>query len=202
MKSSSFKLYIGLVAACVLLLFGAIGITQLGGNMLEQQGKDLGIAKVENAAANNRQDNLTRAQANIAKYENLYTIARGILPQEKDQARTVREIVSLAGQNGITLSQLSFPSSSLGNTKRGSASTSVDQTQLTPVKGSNGLYVMPITIASGSGNAVPYSQAMNFLRALQGNRLTANIQSVDANPSTENRNLISFSIVLNIYVRP
>lgn len=201
MKSSSFKLYVGLVSLCVLLVLGAIGITQLARTMLEQQGKDLDIAKVENAAANSRQDNLTRAQANIAKYENLYTIARGILPQEKDQARTVREIVNIASSNGVALSQISFPSSSLGNTQRGKATTSVDLTQLTPVKGSNGLYVMPITVASG-GNTVPYGRLMNFLRDLQSNRLTANIQSVDANPSSENRNLISFSIVLNIYVRP
>lgn len=203
MKLTSFRVFVLLCGASVLLIVAAVGLTYGASKMLASQGEALTEAKIDDAAARGRQDNLLRAQGNIAEYEELYAIARGVLPQEKDQVRTVREILNLAAENGITLTGITFPASTLGSTQKNNTSTTkVDVTQLTPVKGVSGLYVMPITVAAGGGNPSRYTNVMGFVQALQSNRRTANIVSISATPDNEDRSLISFSIIINAYIRP
>lgn len=202
MKLTSFRVFILLCSASVLLIVAAVGLTYGASKMLASQGGALTEAKINDAAARGRQDNLLRAQGNIAEYEELYTIARGVLPQEKDQVRTVREILNLAAENDITLTGITFPASTLGSTQKNTSAAKVDVTQLTPVKGVSGLYVMPITVAAGGGNPSRYTNVMGFVQALQSNRRTANIVSISATPDKEDRSLISFSIIINAYIRP
>lgn len=198
MKLTSFRLFILLCIACGLLAAAAIGLTYGASKLLASQGDTLDSAKVDDEIARTRQATLSRAQANIEKYEELDTIAQGVVPQEKDQARTVREIVAIANQSNVSLSGITFPDSKLGANTR--SATNSGQSQITAVKGIKGLYVMEIGVSSS--RSVPYQNFLEFLNQLQSNRRTANITSVSASPDSDNRNRVSFTLTINAYIRP
>lgn len=199
MKLTSFRLFILLCVACGLLVAAAFGLTYGANKLFAGQGKTLEEAKINYEVAQNREQALERAEANIAKYEQLNVIAQGVLPQEKDQALTVREIVAIAGQHNVSLSSVTFPDSKLGTTSKSKANAATES-QLTPVKGISGLYVMEIRVTSSG--VTRYDNFLRFLNALQSNRRTANITSATATPNEDDRNFVSFNLTINAYIRP
>lgn len=152
----------------------------------------------------------------IKKYQNLYNIAQGIVPENKDQVQAVRQIVNLAAAYNVTIGSITFPTSTLGNApstggvlpknisqSQVNASTN-DLSQLTPVASIPGVYELPITVQSSTqlSQEVTFSEFINFLSALEQNRLTALVSSINITPDSTNPNYFSFSLQINIYVKP
>lgn len=161
---------------------------------------------------------LTQAKKQIVTYTNLYHIAKAVVPENKNQAETVRQIVKLAADNSIILGSISFPNSTLGTGPSGATATpnkptlgaptksvtigNPDLSQLTPITGSPGVYVLQITVASDATQPASYSQLISFLSALEHNRLTAEVTSVNIVPDTTLPNRFSFTLSLNSYIKP
>ena len=57
-----------------------------------------------------------------ANYSPLEKIAKIVVPQDKDQAKAVLEIVKIAGESGIKPTAINFPVSTLGNAATGASS--------------------------------------------------------------------------------
>lgn len=170
--------------------------------LLNKQADSLVSLKAQTQALTIEQSNLIIAKKEVAKYSPLERIAQTIVPQNKDQAQAVREIVNLAQQNGITLNSIAFPSSTLG-TAVSALSSRLSLSQLTPVKGISGVYTLPIQIEiTESANAVSYGSFYSFLSALEQNRLTSQVTSLTIQPLTMNPNLITFSLTINEYIKP
>lgn len=206
---------LGLIALLFIgLLGGAYGINSL----LSTKAQQLTSLKAKNQALEREQSSLTLAQKEVAKYADLEQIAKSIVPEDKDQAEAVREIVNIAAANGISLSSITFPASSLGNTQGASSSQSSSTTpttptakvspktgklsQLQPVKNIPGVYVLQITVKSNPDQPVSYASFINFLNDLEQNRRTAQISSISLQPNSKNSNLLTFTIVLNEYIKP
>ncbi len=206
------RLYITLVVAVGLLLIMCGGGTYLASKLLDKQGDKLIALKLENAVIERQNAGLAQAKHDIAQYEELETITHSVVPQEKDQARTVLELVSVAEDSGITLSAIEFPESQLGEViKKGGKSSSASKqqktvdsttTQLIEVEGLKGVYSMEIRVTSDQDRPVSYTQLLNYLQRLEKNRRTAQVADISIQPSEENRNLVTFSLTLNTYVRP
>jgi hypothetical protein len=138
----------------------------------------------------------------IIKYKDLNTIAETIVPQDKDQAEAVREIVKLAADSGISkLSSITFPSSTLGSLTPG-AGRNPNLTQLTPIKGTPGVYQLPITISQDSNSRVPYGQFTTFLSKLEQNRRTAQVSGITIQPDTQHPNNVAFTLIINEFIKP
>jgi hypothetical protein len=60
---------------------------------------------------------------------------------------------------------------------------------------------MEITIQV-SEIAPTYNQLIDFLSRLEQNRRTAQVSTITINPSTVNRNLVEFSLTMNVFVKP
>lgn len=192
--------FIGLLV--VLTLFGA----NLVVGKLRSQGDSLVSLKAKQQALTQEKANLVTAKAEVKKYAELETIAQAVVPQDKDQAEAVREIVNLAQANGITLTTISFPYSTLGLiTASPTTSTSTPSTlslsQLTAVKGIPGVYSLPITIEdSSTSTAVSYTAFYNFLTSLEQNRRTSLVTGLNIQPLPNG--LVTFSLNVNEYIKP
>ncbi len=190
--------------ALVVLAIGGIGAAVVYGNkMLEQNSQQLLSLKVDNKVLEQQQTNLIQANKDIAKYSNLEQITQSIVPQDKDQARAVREIVQLANESGINLKSITFPASSLGATgatAQGAPKSSISQA--VPVSGIEGLYSLEMNIVPQ--NKVAYYQFIDFLSKLEKNRRTALVTHVSIDPSSaDSKNAaISFSLTINIFIKP
>lgn len=196
------QLYYMLVALVAVLCLSFVGIAYGTDKILGSEAAKLSKVRADSAAAQTLQASLTRNKQDIKKYSELNTIAETIVPQDKDQAEAVREIVNLASQSGIgKLSSITFPSSTLGATAAGS-SKNPNLTQLTPVKGMSGVYELEITITQDSGNRVPYNQFLTFLEKLEQNRRTAQVSSITVSPDAQHPNNVAFNLIINEFIKP
>lgn len=205
MKINSKKVFYGMVGVLVLILIASIAATVYGTDMLEKTGDTLLERKLENAALSKDEQSLAQAKRDIEKYKDLEQVAKSIVPQEKDQARTVRELVSLAQQSGIQIETISFPASNLGQGKKpakGKKASPAGTTQLTPVEGLSGVYAMPIDIQVSREAPVSYTQLLGFLERLEQNRRTSHVTNLSIAPSEENRDFVTFSLQINAYIKP
>lgn len=196
LEVKSKQLFFLLATIVALLSLGILG-TGLGANaLLVAKSTDLSKLKAKEEAMDDIQVELNRSKSDLKRYAELNQIAKAIVPQDKDQTQTVREIVKIAQDSGIDhLSSVTFPSSTLGTT--GSSTL----TQLTPVKGMSGMYVLPITVSVTEDSAVSYSELVAFLSGLEQNRRTAQVASLTLTPS-EKSSGIAFTLVINEYIKP
>lgn len=188
------KLYFllcGLIVIAVLLL-GVCVYLALG--FLKDKSKDVHDARLKTMVLEQRQNGLRKARADIDKYKDLAEIAESIVPQDKDQAQTVREISNLAAANGVKLGSISFPTSSLG-------AQGVDA-QLKPVPTIPGTFVLNIAINSDGKVSAPYNNVLNFLSALEQNRRTALVTGITLTPDTKSPGRVQFSLTIDEYIKP
>jgi len=174
-------------------------------------------ARAKGTALEQQTTQLSRAKSDVQKYQELGNIARSIVPQDKNQAQTVLEIVNIAKANGIKLGTITFPDSSLGsNVKSGTTSGSASGSSTAPSKSSasalpsqliavpslSGVFSLQITVQSDSNSPVPYAKLLSFLAALEGNRRTALVSGITVSPSTKDPSLVSFTLNMDEYIKP
>jgi len=207
-------LMIGLV---VLLAAGSIAAVVEGSSLLKKRSDKLVSLKLDNEVADDQQTSLKQTNKDIDKYADLEKIAKSVVPQDKDQAETVREIVKIASDNGITLGNITFPASTLGQAATpapaANSSDSGDSsapkkaaapliTQVKPVDGISGVYVMEINVQQDTTKPVNYNRLISFLSDLEHNRRTAQVSSVTVQPNPQDRTKLTFNLVLQVYIKP
>jgi len=202
-----FFVMIGTVVLLGVLIIGSA----VGGNVLfKKQSAKLADLKAQNQVVEDQKVALIQARKDIEKYSELDSVAKAVVPQDKDQAKTVRELTKIANDSGIKLKAITFTASSLGQrsatpaptTGSGTATPAAPSiTQVTPVPGIPGVFALEITISPVDQEPVPYYKFLEFLERLEGNRRTAHVNKITVSP-TENGSGVSFVLTLNAYVKP
>ncbi len=187
-----------IVTACAAL--GVVGASIVGIGILGKQADSLMEAKLQNSVLDEQQVSLTSAKKAIQTYSELNTIAQAVVPQDKDQAKTVRNINDIAKGLGIRLSAINFPPSSLGQAVK-SSTKKTGETQVTAVKGIKGLFEMQITIQSDTEAPITYDKFIEFLARMENNRRTAQVSNITILPNSDGSKL-TFNLVLSTYIKP
>lgn len=211
---TSRKLHTILLGLLALLFIALLGGTYGANQLLGRQADKLRSQKARSQALDQERLSINKAKRDIKKYSALNKIARSVVPQDKNQAQAVRQIVNIAAKNGVTLASVTFPASTLGNLTTPAASGgqaaapspsagggSGKLSQLTPVVNIPGVYQLPITIKSDQ-NPVAYERFISFLSDLEHNRRTAQVESITLSPATDNSNLVTFELTLSGYIKP
>jgi hypothetical protein len=208
---------------CVLLgVIGLLGIAGIAGvaygnSLLKRKTEQLTAVKTESVALDQQQRALIQAKKDIEKYSELEIIAKSVVPQEKDQARTVREIIKLAEDEDVLIDAITFPSSSLGTAAPKPATPAPTDgttapatatpaapttTQVKAVDGIPGLYQMEVNVTGRASQQLTYERLLAFLQRLEKSRRTSQVSSITINPQPSQRNLVSFNLIINIYLKP
>ena len=214
---TSKRVYYLMVALISLLLIGLVAGAYGASTVLTTKAVNLTQLKAKSKALSKEQQQLVRAKKQIADNAELNKIVSRVVPQDKDQAEAVREIVSIASNNKIVLGSITFPASSLGSSSTGpasgaganakpfssgAASKNSGLSQLQPVKNIPGVYDLQITVQGDPKTPVPYSQLLGFLSDLEHNRRTAQVSTITIVPDKDNTKLITFSLTLDEYIKP
>ncbi len=202
---------IGLLALVALTFL----ITAIGGlKILSSKSQQMVDAKLQNKIVDTQLTNLEQAKKQVQKYAYFNDVAKTVIPNDKDQAQAVLDIFQLASRSGIAIASITFPTSTLGGSSTptsatGSAVSAISQAK--PVSGISGLYSLELTITPQTGANVPASQIttypkfLDFLRSIERDRRTAQITQINIQPQTNESRVsdaISFSLVINIFMRP
>lgn len=205
------RFFFGMVGVFVICLGLTIGAAAGGNSLLGKQAKKLTQLKIEAKAMEEQQVLLAQAKKDIEKYNELDQTARTVVPQDKDQAKTVREITLIAAANKIPIKSIDFQASTLGDTPPKTAPTDGDSpsstpkvvtpsiSQVKPVEGIPGVFTHEIRVTSGG--EVPYKNLIGFLEGLENNRRTAHVSIINLDPSDDGRG-IKFTLTLSAYIKP
>jgi hypothetical protein len=220
------RLFFSFLGLLLLLLVGLVAGAYGTNSLLTTQANKLTNLKAEGMALSQEQLGLNKAKEEVKKYSDLEQITQTIVPEDKNQAEAVREIVNIANQNGVSLAAINFPASTLGtSTVASSSSTSSSASasaaadaansiansadsplnslsQLTAVPKIPGVYQLQITVEGDSNKPVAYGAFLNFLTALEHNRRTAQVSAISIAPSTNDTSLFTFTLTLNEYIKP
>lgn len=208
---NSKRAYFVMLGIIVLLIAALLGGSYGIDTLLQKQSKKLVGLKLQSQTLDQEQTSLTKAKQDVQKYGDLEKIAKSIVPQDKDQAEAVRQIVNIAAANGVALTTITFPASNLGSgvplpaaaaTPGASAVPAPIPSQLKAVPGIPGVYDLEIVITEDTNQPSPYQNFINFLSALEKNRRTAEVSSINITPAATNRNLVSFTLTLEDYIKP
>ncbi|HTB49266.1 MAG TPA: hypothetical protein VK712_04245 [Verrucomicrobiae bacterium] len=215
---SSKRLYFALVGVITLLFVALVGGAYGANSLLSTQATKLTALKAKSQAQSQEQVSLIEAKKDIQKYASLAQITSSVVPEDKDQAETVREIVNIAAANNVSLSAITFPASTLGTSSSAATgattaapaptaatnlnSSTTKLSQLLPVTNIPGVYDLQITVQGDPNKPVQYSSFINFLSSLEHNRRTAEISTITIAPSSTNANLLTFALTLNEYIKP
>ncbi len=192
-----------------------IATVVLGDTFLSKQSRKLVELKLENQVIEAQEASLAQAKKDIEKYSELESIAKQIVPQDKDQARATREIVNLAKLSGVKIATIGFPASTLGQaapkaaapaggttTTTPTAPATTSETQVKKVDGIQNLFQLDITVTSDITSPASYSRLIDFLSRLEQNRRTAQVSQISIQPDVANRAALNFSLTLTLYIKP
>lgn len=193
-----YSILVGALALCGILVLTSV---YLANAVLSGKSAELVRLKAAKEATAKQKVQLVKAKKDIQTYGELNAIAKAVVPQDKDQAKTVSEIVNLANQSGIPrLSSVAFPPSSLGGTTK--IKTPNGLTQVNPVKSMPGVYNLQITITQSNTEPIPYSSFITFLSKLERNRRTAQVSSINVQPDANKPDMVSFTLVIDEFIKP
>jgi len=60
---------------------------------------------------------------------------------------------------------------------------------------------MEINVQTDSSRTITYATLLDFLSELEKNRRTSQVKSLTITPSADNRNYITFNVILNVYIK-
>ncbi len=189
------RLYLVLCAMVAVALLAVGGGAYAAQSLLKGKSKDVYDARLNNLVLEEKQNRLRKAKTDIQKYSELADIAKSIVPRDKDQARTVREISKLAGANDIRIGSITFPGSSLG-------AKSPTDTQLKAVPTIPGTFSLSITVRSDSKQPTTYERFTDFLEDLERNRRAALVTGITLTPDSTDPNNVQFSLTIEEYIKP
>ena len=215
MKLDSKKVRLILVVSLAIGVFGFFGIAFYGLSVLDGKSQDLADLKTQSQSADAQLVNLVQAKKDVETYAYFKSIAKTVIPADKNQAQAVLEINQIADDTGISIQSITFPASTLGGTAgktsaqsaTGASATQNALTQAKPVPGISGLYSLQLTIMPDSGKDVPankqvtYAKMLEFLKRIENNRHTAQISTVSIQPAADG-SALTFSITINIFIKP
>jgi hypothetical protein len=213
---NSKRVFFVMAGLCSLSLIALGASVFFGNQLLQQKSGKLTELKVEAAVIDAQQLALSKAKQDIEAYTNLNAIAKQIVPQDKDQARAVREIITIAEQSGVNVTGITFPASNLGQAPARPApsadgeSAGTDATtpappplsQVKPVEGITGVFQLDLNVSTDTSRPITYAQLIDFLSRLEQNRRTAQITNLTIQPSAADRNLLTVTLQLTIYIKP
>ncbi len=219
---NSKKVFFAMIGLVSILAVVAFLVIIVGNSSLKNQSKKLMDAKLKQKTLVEQQTMLVKAKKDLEQYKDLEKLSKTVVPQDKDQARAVREIVKIARQSGISIEAIGFPASSLGSKaptaapQSGSSSSpsSAEQstpqkpktsplTQATPVVGIDGVYSIEMIITP-EAKAVNYYTFLDFLSRLENNRRTAHVKKITISPESTKKTSpnVEFGLTLNVFVKP
>jgi hypothetical protein len=203
---------LGLVITLLLLLGASLYFMN---QYLQKGSNQLVEAKLESRVDEERERYYLQAKKDLEKYKDISATLVKVLPKDKDQAKAVAEIGTIADEAGIEIKQISFPSSTLGEKKVVAATTTTTTstpttptvttpsvTQSKPVDGVSGVLGIDtqIQFISTENKKLSYPQLIGFLEKIEKNRRTMQVSSISITP--KNSDQIDASISVRIFVKP
>lgn len=215
------RLFYLLIATLFILCAGLITLTIYTNIWLTKKADRLVILKLDTIGLEEKRNVNQQAARYLKENSSTRDLLDKVVPKSKDQANAIGELLKISEEIGVTINTMTFPESELGNNTTGktvagttpsAAATNVNAiTQAKPVVNIPGLLGIEVSLSQidrrggASGSGVTYKQLLGFLEAVEKNRRTMQIKTLQVSPlktSTGSISGYSLTLTMNIFVKP
>lgn len=224
------KVYRVLFLLFVASIVGSVMLVRYAANWLSESSVELNSLRGEVTELEKQWTDLERAKKVLSEQSEYVTTLGLVLPEDKDQARVVKELYAIADQANVKIDSVGFPSSTLGAVTAPKPATSTETTtntptnaavstpaatpvksisQATPVKEIPGVQAIELSIGTIASKdplikGIRYEEMTKLLNLIERNRRTMQIRSIGIgqtqNPGAAPTYDLSLSIV--IFIKP
>lgn len=209
-----------LSATLSFIVIACFGLTFYTNSWLTKKAEGLVSIKLETIGLEEKQRANEKAAKDLKYYESTRILLEKIVPKSKDQAKAIGEILNIAAEVGVSINTMTFPASELGaaaaktvagSTPAAAAANTNAVTQAKAVPNIPGLLGIEVSLSqidkknSASGTGVTYSQLIALLEAIEKNRRTMQIKTLQVLPLKTPSGAISgysLTLTMNIFVKP
>lgn len=216
------KLHLYLMIVFFASVLGSIYLVRYAANWLTSSSTELSTLRQEVTVLEKNWTNLEKAKKLLADRKTEVETLSYVLPEEKDQARVVKEIYAIADQANVAIDSVGFPSSTLGSvTKKPAPTTNQDGasseapkntavSQATPLKNIPGVQEIELSIGSITSKdplvtrGIRYEEMDRLLRLIERNRRLMQIKSIGIGQVQNPGGLSTYELTLSIviYIQP
>ena len=205
------RLYKYLVA---LFIFGIIlsgYLVHYASGWLENSSQDLAKLRTDVYVLTEKSKYLDTEKRYLDSHSPEINTLDSVLPKDKDQAKVIKQLESIADKSGIKFDSISFPTSSLGSSTQIAKPTTTDSattnntniseappkpskviSQATPLKDIPGVQTIEITLGALSskdskpGAGMRYPEMISFIKQLERNQRIIQTQSIQIGQAPSN----------------
>lgn len=203
----------------------SIWIVRYANAQLAATSADLTTLRTDIANLEHKREGLQKAKVILANNEDTLDTLSKVIPEDKDQAKIVKEIYSIADKAGVSIESVGFPASTLGSPAAKVATPAISNgtttdgskpatpqksiSQATPLKDIPGIQAIELSIGAISsktlplGSGVRYSELMSFIRQIERNQRAIQITALGIGQGqiVNGEQTFTLTISLTIFVR-
>jgi hypothetical protein len=199
------KFHYILIGSLVFLVLATGAVIYLANGLMQKTSDSLVAVKLDILGLDQQEKTYIQARKDIEKYSAVSDTVEKVLPEDKDQARAVRELYQIAGETSINIESIQFPSSTLGQkiakTPEAASSAQISISQAKPVEGMSGVLGIDMEVrllsSRGSSSSISYDNLNLFLQKVEKNRRSMMIKKISVSPDLKEVNL-----TVTIFVKP
>ncbi len=215
------RLFYLLIATLFILCAGSVALTVYTNIWLSKKADGLVALKLDTIGLEEKRNVNQQAAKYLKENASTRDLLDKVVPKSKDQANAIGELLKISEEIGVTINTMTFPASELGKNTTGktvagttpsAAATNANAiTQAKPVVNIPGLLGIEVSLSQidrrggASGSGVTYKQLLGFLEAVEKNRRTMQIKTLQVSPlktATGSISGYSLTLTMNIFVKP
>lgn len=174
---TSKKLFNLLLATCFMLLGVLGGGLYYGDQLLAKQATRIATARADDELVDRKKIIKQSLESKINELSQVNELANKFLPDSKNQDTLLAEFYTIAKNNGVIVTSISFD----GGTGTGTnAPSSTSQTK--PLQNTKNVLYISFNVQA---KAVTYDQLLNFLKAIETNRRKLQVINIGVTPKTD-----------------
>jgi hypothetical protein len=187
------KLFFVLLALTVLSIAGSGGIIVLGQGKLKEANARASIAASDADLADQQKSIRQELLEKVSDLQNIKGLAASFLPDTKNQDVLLAELYTIAKQNNIKISAITFDGATV-------AVGTNNPTQTQTLKEIKGVLVLPFSVRVTQ--EMSYKQLLGFLESFEKNRRKMQITSIGINSKPNDPTLLTLQeMKIEVYVK-
>lgn len=200
------RLRIMLAASLLVIALAMAGIFSVAQNILRSQAKIVSDASAQSQSSADLVQSLDTTKRQLAKNQSAIERASAVVAESKHyqyQNQIITDLTQFANNNGVTITSISFPTTSGSGTA--SSSTATPTTPATPTSPAAGgasptpSGVKSITASIAIKSPVGYANLLNFVNAIQNNLTKMQVSSLSL--TSGDGGVSSQTLNIQVYVR-
>jgi len=192
MKLNPRNYFFILLGILALIVAGTFAGLYYADNYLVEKADKISNLKAEDEILGQKLESAETTRENLNELAFVQELAADVLPDAKNQSEVILLISKIADEVGVSTETFSFSST------EGDPS---DTSQTTPLEGTVGVLVLPITTSFTS----TYNQLINFLERTELNKRKMQISNISINPRLNNEGestgVLDIQLTINAYVK-